>query len=99
MSLQHANPEKHGVTFGVVVVTVDLELGDCMVRAPQRGPIGPVPRRMRLNSLDEIRGAYRVQKGLARRSPKQNPHAADIARALEHAGQRLKAHQKGKRNA
>lgn len=97
MSLQHANPEEHGTTFGEVVVTVDVELGDCMVRAPQRGPIGPVPRSMRLNSLDEIRGAYQIQSGLARRSPRQNPHAADIARALVHAGQRLKAHQRGKR--
>lgn len=97
MSQQHANPEKHGITFGEVVVTVDVELGDCMVRAPQRGPIGPVARSMRLNTLDEIRGAYQIQSGLARRSPRQNPHAADIARALVHAGQRLKAHQKGKR--
>ena len=97
MSLQHANPEKHGITFGEVVVTVDLELGDCMVRAPQRGLIGPVPRSMRLNTLDEIRGAYQIQQSLARRSPRQNPYAADIARALKHAGQRLKAHQRGKR--
>lgn len=97
MSLQHTNPEKHGITFGEVVVTVDLELGDCMVRAPQRGPIGAVPRSMRLNTLDEIQGAYQVQSSLARRAPAENPYAADIARALKHAGQRLKAEQEGKR--
>lgn len=93
MSLQHANPDLHGTRFGEVVVTIDHELGDCMVRAPQRGPICSVPRKIRLNSLDEIQGAYQTQLMFAQRNPEKHPHAADIARALKHAGQRLKAQQ------
>lgn len=93
MSTQHANPDEHGTRFGEVVVTIDLELGDCVVRAPQKGPIGPVPRKIRLNTLDEIQGAYQAQLMLAQRFPKDHPHAADIARALKLAGQRLRAHQ------
>lgn len=99
MSAQHANPDLHGTRFGNVVVTVDLELGDCMVRAPQKGRICTMPRTIRLNSLDEIRGAYAAQAQLARCSPKENPHAADIARALKLAGQKLKANQGRNRNA
>ncbi|MEP4036367.1 hypothetical protein [Pseudophaeobacter sp.] len=44
-----------------------------MVRALQRDPIGPVSHRLRLNSLDEIKSAYRVQLRLAQRSPKRYP--------------------------
>jgi hypothetical protein len=33
---------------------------------------------------------------LAKKSPTATPYAADIARALKHAGQRLKAHQERK---
>ena len=95
----HSDPETHGVQFGRVVVTVDAALGDCIVIAPQPGPICTSPKRMRLNSLDEIRGAYAAQAQLARRAPKENPHAADIARALKLAGQKLKANQGRNRNA
>jgi hypothetical protein len=93
----HENPERHGTTFGSVVVTVDLALGDCIVTAPQKGPICTSPRRARLNSLDEIRGAYGMQHQLAVKAPAENPHAADIARALEFAGRKIKAHQGRKR--
>lgn len=97
MSTQHANPDEHGTCFGEVVVTIDLELGDCVVRAPQKGPISPVLRKIRFNSLDEIQGAYQAQLMLAQLAPKVHPHAADIARALKLAGQRLIAHQGRKR--
>jgi hypothetical protein len=97
MSSPHTNPEQHGTRFGHVVVTVDLELGDCVVIAPQRAGVTTAPRKMRLNSLDEIRGAYRVQTGLARRVSAKHPHAADIARALKFAGEQIKAQQGKKR--
>jgi hypothetical protein len=97
MSLQHANPDKHGITFGEVVVTVDLALGDCVVRAPQRTGVVTAPRKIRLNSLDEIQGAYQAQLMLAQCNPEEHPHAADIARALQLAGQRLKSQQGRKR--
>lgn len=93
MSLQHANPNKHGTQFGQVVVTVDLAMGDCMVRAPQRVGVVTALRKIRFNSLDEIQGAYQAQLMLAQRHPEDHHHAADIARALKHAGQRLKAQQ------
>lgn len=94
----HANPEAHGHQFGSVVVTVDLSLGDCMIRAPQpsKGPSKTVTRTARFNTLDEIREAYRTQNWLSRK-PDQHPHAADMASALKFAGQLLKAEQEGKR--
>jgi hypothetical protein len=92
----HLDPERHGTTFGRAVVTVDLELGDCIVRSPHTGPVCTVSRTVRFNSLDEIRGAYSTQMRLAKKSPTATPYAADIARALKHAGQRLKAHQERK---
>ncbi|WP_417701906.1 hypothetical protein [Pseudophaeobacter sp.] len=93
MSSLHENPDLHGTRFGQVVVTVDLALGDCVVIAPQRAGVTTVPRKMRLNSLDEIRGAYGVQIGLAKRVAAKHPHAADIARALKFAGEQIKAQQ------
>ena len=93
----HLDPDRHGTTFGRAVVTVDLEKGDCIVTAPQKGRICTMPRTIRLNSLDEIRGAYGTQHQLAVKAPAENPHAADIARALEFAGRKIKAHQGRKR--
>ncbi|ABF64047.1 hypothetical protein TM1040_1314 [Ruegeria sp. TM1040] len=94
----HADPDTHGHRFGAVVVTVDLALGDCVIRAPQpsKGPLQTIDRQTRFNSLDEIREAYRTQNWLSRK-PQQHPHAGDMASALKFAGQRLKAEQERKR--
>jgi hypothetical protein len=94
MSSPHSNPNKYGTCFGSVVVTVDLALGDCVVIAPQRAGVTTTPRKMRLNSLDEIRGAWGIQDGLARRASAKHPHAADIARALKFAGELIKDQQR-----
>lgn len=93
MTSPHLDPDTHGTTFGVATVTVDLDAGDCVVRAPRPGRVLPVMRRVRFNSLDEIRGAYQVQIGRAR----TDPVARDVAAALKFAGQKLKDSQrKGK---
>ncbi|MFY0309653.1 hypothetical protein ACFMBG_07120 [Leisingera sp. D0M16] len=93
MSSPHLDPDTHGSKFGKVTVTVDLDLGDCIIIAPGKGLIGQeVPCRQRYNSLDEIRGAYRTQNWLSRK-PQQHPHAGDMARALKFAGRKLKDHQ------
>lgn len=89
MTSVHANPATNGTVFGKATVTVDLDAGDCVVHSFRQGPVGLLPRSMRLHSLDEIHGAYQVQSGLAA----TDPIAADIARALKFAGQQLKAHQ------
>lgn len=83
----HSDPNA-GQRFGKVVVTVDTEAGDCVVTAPvnNRGPFA-LPKRFRLNTLDEIRGAYAVH--LARSSI--DPVSRDIARALEFAGRSIRA--------
>lgn len=86
----HAHPEANGTRFGKVIVTVDLDAGDCVIQAPRKGPIGPITRRTRLHSLDEIQGAYQIQLGLAA----IDPIAHDIARALKFAAQRLSASRK-----
>lgn len=93
MSSPHENPKLHGTRFGEVVVTVNLALGDCQITAPQRAGITNAPRTIRLHSLDEIRGAYSAQHGLARAAAAKHPHAADIARALKFAGEQIKAQQ------
>ena len=93
MTSPHSAPELHGIKFGQVTVTIDLALGDCVVIAPRPGPICTAPRKMRLNSLDEIRGAYATQF----RQIKTDPIAADIARALRLAGEKIKEQQKGSR--
>ena len=87
-TLIHADPATHGQRFGTAIVTVDHAAGDCQVIAPSKGSGGSVPRKMRLHSLDEIRGAYQVQVGLAA----TDPVAKDIADALKFAGQQLKSH-------
>jgi hypothetical protein len=91
MTSPHADPVAHGHRFGDAVVTIDLVAGDCVVTAMRKGPVCPVPRKMRLHSLDEIRGAYQVQVGMAA----TDPAAKDIADALKFAGQQLKSHQEG----
>jgi hypothetical protein len=94
MSAIHGDPKQHGVTFGDVVVTVDLCLGDCVIRAPQPGPVLPVEKRARFHSLDEMRGAYAVQQGIHQKDP-NNTTARDMAKALKFAGLAIKNHQKG----
>ncbi|MEE2635496.1 MAG: hypothetical protein VX940_14455 [Pseudomonadota bacterium] len=96
----HADPDTHGHRFGDVVVTVDMALGDCVIRAPQpsNGPEKTVMRQARFNSIDEIREGWRTQNWLSRK-PHQHPHAGDMASALKFAGQRLKAEQERKRRA
>lgn len=93
----HADPATHGHRFGTVVVTVDMQAGDCVIRAPQpcKGPVSVVERKARFNTLDEIREAYRTQNWLSRK-PQKHPHAGDMASALKFAGQRLKAEQERK---
>ncbi len=93
MTSPHADPQTHGQRFGAVLVTIDRDAGDCQVVAPRPGPVGSVTRKMRLHSLDEIRGAYWVQLGLAA----TDPVAKDIADALKFAGQQLKSQQEGSR--
>lgn len=95
MKSPHLDPATHGIRFGEVVVTVDLELGDAVVRAPRPGTFGQGTDRRRFNSLDEIRGAYAVQ--ISR--PATDPLAADIARALKFAGQQIRSAQGGNRRA
>ncbi|MEO3480752.1 hypothetical protein AAFO90_24285 [Phaeobacter sp. CAU 1743] len=94
----HADPDTHGHRFGAVVVTVDIALGDCVIRAPQpcKGPAKTTVRKARFNSIDEIREGWRTQNWLSRK-PHEHPHAGDTARALKFAGQRLKAAQERKR--
>lgn len=97
MSSPHTNPDLHGTRFGQVVVTVDLALGDCVVIAPQRAGVTTAPRKMRLNSLDEMRGAYAVQHRLAKSAALKHPHAAEIASALKFAGEQIADHERKKR--
>ncbi|WP_171178637.1 hypothetical protein [Ruegeria sp. HKCCD8929] len=91
MTSPHCDPLANGRVFGQVTVTVDLDAGDCVVRAPRQGVVAMVPRSTRFHSLDEIRGAYQVQIGRAA----TDPVAKDIAAALKFAGQQIKAHQEG----
>jgi hypothetical protein len=81
----HTDPDCNGQSFGRVVVTVDLDVGDCVVHSFVRGVCNDVPRRMHLHSLEEMQGAYQVQFGLG----VTDPIAADNARALKFAGERL----------
>ncbi|PCJ05938.1 MAG: hypothetical protein COB16_14350 [Rhodobacteraceae bacterium] len=94
MTSPHTDPDRHGVSFGAVVVTVDVDLGDCIISAPQPGLICTTRRKKRFNSTDEIEGAYGIQLRLSRQKPKDHPHAKDIAVALKFAGQKIKAHNK-----
>ena len=81
MTSPHEDPCAHGTRFGEVVVTVDTAVGDCVVHAPRPGPVVPVMHRTRLNSVEEMQGAYSVQMGYAA----SNPIAGDIARAIKFA--------------
>lgn len=82
----HADPAKYGTKFGKAVVTVDLDLGDCVVRAPRPGLVHPVIRPMRLHSLQEIEATYLSQMGNAA----VDPIANDIADALKFAAQQIR---------
>ncbi len=86
MSSIHADPATNGTNFGCVTVTVDLDAGDCVIHAPQPGPVAAVPRRVRFHGQDEIQAAYHVQINLAA----TDPVARDIARALKFAHRQLK---------
>jgi len=95
MTSPHADPDRHGTKFGDVVVTVDRELGDCVVRTTRTGPTGQIPIAKRFHSIEEIEGAYRAQMFNA------NSGETDVARALKFAGQALnpKHEHKGRKNA
>lgn len=94
----HADPNKHGHRFGAVVVTIDFDAFDCILRTPQpsKGPVATVEKSARFHSLDEIRAAWQTQNWLSRK-PALHPHAFDMACALKFAGQCLKNHQERKR--
>ena len=95
MTSPHADPARHGTEFGDVVVTVDRELGDCVVRTTRPGPTGPIPISKRFHGIEEIEGAYRTQIFSAKSGE------TDVARALKFAGQALnpKRERKGRKNA
>ena len=95
MSSPHSDPAANGTRFGQVVLTVDLALGDAVIRAPQPGPCGPIPRKVRFNSLDEIEGAYVTQAARA----SIDPVAEDIARALKFAADQIRQAQGSARHA
>jgi hypothetical protein len=94
MSSPHADPASNGQTFGKATVTVDIDAGDCVVHSFRPGPVFPIAQKTHLHSLDEVQGAYMVQYRLA----PTDPMAADVARALKFAAQRLRADQVGKHN-
>ncbi|EBA17422.1 hypothetical protein RSK20926_06787 [Roseobacter sp. SK209-2-6] len=93
MTSPHLNPEAHGIAFGAAVVTVDQDLGDCIVRAPRKVGMTVSPVSRRFNSLDEIEGARTQQLRLEAGG---DAVAGDIARALKFAAQQL-ASKQGKR--
>lgn len=93
MTSPHADPERHGVKFGDVTVTVDLELGDCVVIAPRPARFGPVPRRTRFLTVEEVEGAYQAQAAQG----SNDPVASDMARALKFAAQRLRSDKGGRK--
>jgi hypothetical protein len=92
MSGHTHDPWADAQRFGSVLVVVDIVNDGCMVQAPQPGPCGNVVRSFRLHGLDEINGAYQLQRGLTATSPV----AADIVRALKFAAQQLQNSGKGK---
>jgi hypothetical protein len=94
MTSPHSDPERYGVRFGDVVVTVDESRRDCVVIAPQPTRIADAPRKMRLHSIEEIRGAWAIQNKLGKDG---NQVAADIANALRFAGEKLTPQQRKKR--
>lgn len=90
MRSPHDNPAANGSIFGTATVTVDQDVGDCVITVDADGLR---LRRPRFHGLDEIQGAYQVQIGLAA----TDPVAGDIARALKFAAQKIKNHDEGKR--
>jgi hypothetical protein len=86
----HIDPVRFGHVFGRATVTVDVDAGDCVVHTARPGRLEARPVRLHLHSLDELDGAYQVQWRLGLK----DELAADIARALKFAGQRLNAKQR-----
>lgn len=80
----HNDPYANGQRFGVVTVTIDPVAFDCMLHFDVNGRRLKKPR---FHSLEEIRGAYAAQRGLAATSD----IARDMAAALKFAGEQLKA--------
>ncbi|MEX5600723.1 hypothetical protein [Pseudophaeobacter sp. C1-32P7] len=96
MSRFHSNPDAHGMQFGKAIVTVDLDLMDCMIRAPRPAKgsmIGDIVQSRRFHSLDEIEGARAQQLRL---HADGDEVAGDIARALKFAAGQISSKQ-GKR--
>lgn len=91
MSGHTHNPFAGAQRFGRVLVVVDTENGGCLVQAPQPGPVHEVTRTFRLHGLDEINGAYQLQRSLSATSHV----AADIASALKFAAGQLQNHRNG----
>jgi hypothetical protein len=78
----HLSPERNGVTFGDVIVTIDKDCGDCVVHTTRKGPPGPVPISKRFHSIEEIEAAYRAQTH-------RGSSGEDLARAFKFAAQSL----------
>ncbi len=95
MTSPHSDPETYGHRFGPLVVTIDLEAFDCVLRGPRPGIGlgGGALGEVRFHALDEIQAAWRTQNWFSRK-PKQHPHAADMVRALKFAEKQLSEHQK-----
>lgn len=92
MTSPHANPEKNGHQFGVVLITIDTVKGDCRYRVNADGARNKAPH---LHSLEEIQGAYQAHITQAATVPA----SADIARALKFAAQQINNNQKGRHYA
>lgn len=91
MTSPHLDHDTTAQEFGEVRLTVDLEAGDCVITAPQHGPVFKRPVTKRLNSLDEIQLAYQNQLPLGR-------EGRDICRALKFAATLIHNHQRDSRN-
>jgi len=79
----------NGTRFGVVVVTVSADMGDCVLHVdPVGGRLARVPR---FHSVEEIEGAITAQTFKAGR----DPVAADMVRALRFAAQWMRDRRRG----
>lgn len=85
VSAVHADPDRHGVRFGQVTVTVDVALGDCVLHVLDRSATTPVPRRVRLHSIEEMQGYVNA---LAHRSTAGSTEA-DLSRAAAFAAAQI----------
>lgn len=86
MSNIHGNPAEYGKGFGDhVVVTVDNERGDCVLRVSRPGPITPINSVMRFHSIEEIEGALSVHVPLA----EKDAVSKGMVGALKFAAQEL----------